>query len=165
MNPRAQELIRTLQLQPHPEGGWFAEVFRAQQQVQPQDERPLRSALTSIYFLLESSQQSNWHRVRSDEVWLHLEGDALNLWCWDGSGAPATCSVLGPVDLVSGQRPQHTISAGHWQAARPVATAATAADCGYTLVACTVGPGFDFADFTLLQAGSAAAGFLDQISL
>ncbi len=162
MNPRAQQLISALQLQPHPEGGWFAEVFRSAEQVQPQDDRPLRSALTSIYFLLESSQQSNWHRVRSDEVWLHLEGDALNLWCWDGRAPAATCHALGPVDLASGQRPQHTVSAGYWQAARPVATAA---GCGYTLVACTVGPGFDFADFVLLQGGSAAADFLHEISL
>lgn len=162
MNPRTQQLISTLQLQPHPEGGWFAEVFRSLQQVQPQDERPVRSALTSIYFLLESSQQSNWHRVRSDEVWAHLEGDALNLWCWDGSSASAACHVLGPVDLTSGQRPQHTISAGQWQAARPVATPAGA---GYTLVACMVGPGFDFADFSLLQSGSAEAECLYQISL
>jgi predicted cupin superfamily sugar epimerase len=162
MNPRAQQLISALQLQPHPEGGWFAEVFRSVEQVQPQDERPLRSALTSIYFLLESSQQSNWHRVRSDEVWVHLEGDALNLWSWDGHAPAAACRVLGPVDLVSGQRPQRTISAGHWQAARP---AATGVGHGYTLVACMVGPGFDFADFSLLQAGSVEAEVLHQISL
>ena len=164
MNRRAQELISALQLQPHPEGGWFAEVFRSTEQVQPQDERPLRSALTSIYFLLESSQQSNWHRVRSDEVWVHLEGDALNLWCWDGSGPAAVCHILGPVDLTRGQRPQHTISAGHWQAARP-RPAATAPGDGYTLVVCLVGPGFDFADFSLLQGGSAATDFLQKICL
>ena len=162
MSSRAQQLISALRLQPHPEGGWFAEVFRSLQQVQPQDERPLRSALTGIYFLLVCGQQSNWHRVRSDEVWVHLEGDALNLWCWDGSSASAACHVLGPVDLTSGQRPQHTISAGQWQAARPVATPAVD---GYTLVSCMVGPGFDFADFSLLQADSAEADFLHKISL
>lgn len=164
MNSRVQQLISALQLQPHPEGGWFAEVFRAPQQVQPRDDRPLRSALTSIYFLLESHQHSDWHRVRSDEVWVHLEGDALNLWCWDGSGASAACCQLGPVDLTSGQRPQHTIPAGQWQAARP-RPAVNAAGDGYTLVACMVGPGFDFADFSLLQGSSAEAGFLNQIDL
>jgi len=164
MNSRAQQLISALQLQPHPEGGWFAEVFRSPHQVQPQDGRPLRSALTSIYFLLASGQQSNWHRVRSDEVWVHLEGDALNLWSWDGSAPSAACHILGPVDLACDQRPQHTISAGQWQAARP-RPCATAAGDGYTLVACMVGPGFDFADFSLLQSASAEAGFLCQISL
>jgi len=164
MHHRTQQLISTLQLQPHPEGGWYAEVFRATAQVQPQDERPLRSALTGIYFLLESTQQSNWHRVRSDEVWVHLEVDALALWRWDGHSPSAVCHVLGPVDPASGQRPQHTICAGQWQAARP-RPAATEAGCGHTLVACMVGPGFDFADFSLLQEASAEAEFLHKICL
>ena len=164
MSSRAQAIIRSLQLQPHPEGGWYAEVFRSPLQVLPQDARPLRSALTSIYFLLASGQQSNWHQVQSDEVWVHLEGDALSLWEWDGRSTAATCTVLGSVNVDSDQRPQHTIAAGHWQAARvssPVVTAAW----GYTLVACLVGPGFDFADFCLLQEGSSEADFLSKIRL
>ena len=164
MNSRVRELIDTLQLQAHPEGGWFAEVFRAVAQVQPQDERPWRSALTSIYFLLEAHQHSSWHRVRSDEVWVHLEGDALRLWSWEGHNGAAICTVLGPVDASKDQRPQHTIRANHWQAAKSAVPTSSVAS-GYTLVACMVGPGFDFADFSLLRAGSVDAEFLCPISL
>jgi predicted cupin superfamily sugar epimerase len=164
MHPRARALIDTLRLQAHPEGGWFAEVFRSVQQVQPQDERPSRSALTSIYFLLETHQQSSWHRVRSDEVWVYLEGDALHLWHWNGLDETATCTLLGPVDVDRAQRPQHIIAAGHWQAARPVSLVETASK-GYALVACMVGPGFDFADFSLLHEQDAEAEFLLGISL
>ena len=163
MTPRIQALIRALKLQPHPEGGWFAEVLRSAALVQPQDGRTPRSALTSIYFLLESAQQSRWHRVCSDEVWVHLEGDALALWCADADGQAATCTVLGPVDIDNDQRPQHTVRAGQWQAAKPVATAL--AGRGYTLVACLVGPGFDFADFSLLSEGCPQASALAAIDL
>lgn len=164
MNPRAQELIALLQLQPHPEGGWFAEVFRSLATVQPADDRGSRNALTCIYFLLEAHQMSQWHRVRSDEVWVFLEGDALKLWCWDGSSPAAAFNVLGPVEAQAGQRPQHTIPAGHWQAARPAAQGVLSSK-GYTLVACMVAPGFDFADFCLLDGTDPAADFLKKISL
>jgi predicted cupin superfamily sugar epimerase len=150
MSTRANELIATLQLQPHPEGGWFRENFRSDTQVQPQDARPQRSALTSIYFLLQTNQHSHWHRVLSDEVWVHLEGDALNLWSWDARDQTAICTTLGPVDASTGQRPQRTISAGLWQAAWPVMPSRH----GYTLLACMVGPGFDFSDFSMLQNSS-----------
>lgn len=165
MKLRARQLVTTLQLQPHPEGGWFREVFRSAAQVQPADGRAQRSALTSIYFLLEAGQHSHWHCVRSDEVWVYLEGDALDLWSWDAVSQAAHRTVLGPVDVASDQRPQHTIAAGIWQAARPRTDAATPAPHGYTLVACMVGPGFDFADFTLLQADSVQASQLRQAGL
>ena len=71
---RVRQLIETLELQPHPEGGWYREVFRSTAHVTPADGRPARSAMTSIYFLLEAGQHSRWHRVVSDEVWVHLEG-------------------------------------------------------------------------------------------
>ena len=157
-NIRAQTLIATLQLQAHPEGGWFREVFRSAQQVQPADARPGRSALTSIYFLLETGKRSHWHRVLSDEVWVHLEGDALDLWAWDALKNEAVCTVLGPVAAEGGQGPQHVIEAGLWQAAMPQAGGVA----GYTLVACMVGPGFDFADFTMMDAQSREASLLRQ---
>src|SRR3954469_23864445 len=78
MNPRAAELIRTLQLQPHPEGGFYRETFRSTLQVSP-DQRPVRSALTTIYFLLAAGGFSAWHRVHSDEVWHWHEGEPLEL--------------------------------------------------------------------------------------
>src|SRR3954464_2877905 len=77
---RAAELAMRLDPQPHPEGGFFREVFRSADAVMPRDGRPLRSALTTIDFLLARGQWSAWHRVRSDEVWHLLEGGPLHLW-------------------------------------------------------------------------------------
>jgi predicted cupin superfamily sugar epimerase len=135
MHPRAQELIETLQLTPHPEGGFFREVFRSAKTVTPSDGRPIRSALTTIYFLLPAGAYSRWHQVLSDEVWHFYEGAPLELLCDDAHW------ILGPVVLSGEQAPVHTIPAGAWQAARSLGE--------YTLVGCTVGPGFDFADFSL----------------
>jgi predicted cupin superfamily sugar epimerase len=149
--PRARQLIEQLQLQPHPEGGWYREVFRSQGQVMPQDGRPARSALTSIYFLLEAAQQSRWHRVQSDEVWVHLEGAPLDLWTWDAADSCLRSTALGPVSAAT--LPQHVVEAGLWQAARPQANDTA----GYTLVACMVGPGFDFADFRMMAPGGSEA--------
>ena len=150
-NARTRQLIEQLQLQPHPEGGWYREVFRSAGQVMPQDGRPARSALTSIYFLLETAQHSRWHRVLSDEVWVHLEGAPLELWTWDAADSRLHGAVLGPVSAAT--IPQHVIAAGLWQAAR-----ASAGDgAGYTLVACMVGPGFDFADFRMMAPGGSEA--------
>lgn len=150
-SPRARQLVEQLQLQPHPEGGWYREVFRSQGQVMPQDGRPARSALTSIYFLLEAAQQSRWHRVLSDEVWVHLEGAPLDLWTWDAADGRLHNAALGPVSTAT--LPQHVVQAGLWQAARPQANNAA----GYTLVACMVGPGFDFSDFRMMEPGGSEA--------
>jgi predicted cupin superfamily sugar epimerase len=143
----AAELIARLQLLPHPEGGWYREVFRAASQVAPQDGRGLRSALTSIHFLLQTGGHSRWHRVLSDEVWIHLEGAALDLWSWDSTTNTMAHNRLGAVGD-TGCEPQHAIPAGIWQAARPHSGAA--AQAGYALATCLVGPGFDFADFSLM---------------
>lgn len=154
---RVQQLIQTLDLQPHPEGGWYAEVFRSAASVTPFDGRPPRSALTSIYFLLEAGHHSRWHRVRSDEVWVHLEGAPLALWTADAALRTAPAHTrLGPVDA-HGTRPQHVVPAGQWQAAEPIATHAAG---DYVLPACMVGPGFDFADFSLMPAGSEEAALM-----
>jgi predicted cupin superfamily sugar epimerase len=148
---RALQLIEQLQLQPHPEGGWYREVFRSQTQVMPQDGRPARSALTSIYFLLETTQQSRWHRVLSDEVWVHLEGAPLDLWTWDAAW-PVVQRSAGPRQCTA-TASQHVVAAGLWQAARPQASTAAA----YTLAACMVGPGFDFSDFRMMAPGGSEA--------
>ncbi|MEO5736125.1 MAG: cupin domain-containing protein [Variovorax sp.] len=154
---RAHELIDLLRLQPHPEGGWYREVFRSATRVNPADGRPQRDALTSIYFLLEAGQQSRWHRVLSDEVWLHLEGVPIALWTCDAALRTAPAHVrLGPVDL-HGTRPQHVVPAGQWQAARPIVAHSTG---DYSLAACTVGPGFDFADFSFMAADGEEATLL-----
>jgi predicted cupin superfamily sugar epimerase len=137
---RANELIRTLGLQQHPEGGWYREIHRSTQGVHPDDRRGPRSALTLIYFLLEESGHSRWHRVTSDETWQHVEGAPLELFRIDPALQESERIVVGP--LADGGHPAFVIPAGHWQAARSTG--------GYTLVCCAVGPGFDFADFAML---------------
>jgi predicted cupin superfamily sugar epimerase len=149
--PRVLQLIDQLQLQPHPEGGWYREVFRSASHVIPQDGRPARSALTSIYFLLEATQLSRWHRVLSDEVWVYLEGAPVDLWTWDAADGSLHRMALGPVSAAT--TPQHVVAAGLWQAARLQAGGAE----GHVLVACMVGPGFDFADFRMMETGGIEA--------
>ncbi len=128
---RADELIATLGLKPHPEGGHYAEVFRsATRLATPRGER---SALTTIDFLLREGECSAWHRVRSDEVWHLLEGGPLVLWLL----APGLARVER-IELNDRCR-RHVVPADWWQAAEP------AGDFAY--VGATVGPGFDFADF------------------
>ncbi|MEO6015807.1 MAG: cupin domain-containing protein [Polaromonas sp.] len=157
---RAAQLIAHLQLKPHPEGGWYREVFRSASQVAPADGRPPRAALTSIYFLLEGHQHSCWHQVLSDEVWVYLEGAPLALWLWDAPAGQAHCVQIGPigaqVDAAMALRtePQHVVTAGLWQAALPLGGDATDS---FTLVACMVGPGFDFSDFRMMQPDSSEA--------
>jgi len=141
MSDRAAELIQTLRLQPHPEGGHYREVFRAAGRVQPDDGRPARSALTSIYFLLARGEFSRWHRVASSEAWHWYEGGELELLVAPPSFGEVARIRLGPTrDIV---RPAYTLPPGWWQAARPLGD--------YALCGCTVGPGFDFADFDFLR--------------
>ena len=139
-NGRAAGLVDTLGLAPHPEGGWYREVFRSTERVTRPDGTP-RDALTTIYFLLVAGTHSRWHRVESDEVWHHYEGAPLELLVIEPPLASLRVIRLGPVR--DDARPVHTVPAGWWQAARPTGD--------YTLVGCTVGPGFDFADFALLD--------------
>ncbi len=149
MNPRAAELIRTLQLQPHPEGGFYRETFRSTLQVSP-DQRPVRSALTTIYFLLAAGGFSAWHRVRSDEVWHWHEGELLELLLASADFHTVQRRQLGSIG--AGIEPVVTVPAGWWQAARPLGT--------YALCGCTVAPGFEFEDFSYLRDDPAAVGAL-----
>jgi len=144
MNPRIRTLIDSLKLQPHPEGGYYGEIFRSEKTVGADQERGERKALTTIYFLLEAGQHSRWHRVLSDEVWSHLEGGPLEIFRFDAASTKLTVSTLGPyaheiepAPIV----PVVIVPAGVWQAARPLGE--------YTLVGCTVGPGFEFQDFSM----------------
>ena len=152
MSGRAADLIERLALRPHPEGGYYREIFRSGLGVRPEDDRPRRDALTSIYFLLTGDTHSRWHRVTSDEVWCFLEGDPMELLMFEPGTTPSPRAAfrLGPVDR--GQRPQAVVPAGWWQAARPLGD--------YVLVGCTVGPGFDFADFSMMADDEAAASAL-----
>jgi uncharacterized protein len=141
MDSRAAELIASLRLAPHPEGGYFREIHRSSTLVTPSDGRGERSALTTIYFLLTGEDVSRWHRVASDEVWHHYEGARLELFTADPAFDTIAPHVLGPTGDRS--QPVHTVAADDWQAARSTG--------GFTLVGCTVGPGFEFADFRMLR--------------
>ena len=132
----AAEIIRLLALTPHPEGGHYRETFRDPQTA---DGRAVSSA---IYFLLCRGERSHWHRVDAAEAWHWHAGSSLELQIHDGA---ATQSVrLGP-DLAIGERPQAVVPAHAWQAA------ATLGD--WTLVGCTVAPGFEFKNFELALPG------------
>jgi len=141
MIERARDIIASLNLRGHPEGGYFAEVFRSPTLVQPSDERSSRPSLTSIYFLLVGGEHSKWHELRSDEVWHYCEGGPLELFVVDPVSMKLTRLLLGP--LAGDQKPVHSVPAGHWQAARTLGD--------YTLVGTTVAPGFVFEDFKLLR--------------
>ena len=138
MNERVAGLVRQLQLAPHPEGGWYRETFRSAAVVHRAADGAARSGLTSIHFLLAAGQVSRWHRVASDEAWHHHDGGRLELLVFPPDGG-----ALQRIELGAGAgRWTHVVPAHWWQAARPLGD--------YALVGCTVGPGFDFADFALL---------------
>jgi predicted cupin superfamily sugar epimerase len=140
LNP--EEVIATLGLSPHPEGGHYVETFRAAALPFELPGRGPRSASTAIYFLLKAGEFSALHVVTSDELWHHYLGDPLELHCFDSSGAHRL-TLLG-AELAAGQRPQHVVRAGELQAAR-----VAAGSHGFALCGCTVAPGFDFADFAM----------------
>jgi uncharacterized protein len=137
---RAADLIDLLHLEPHPEGGHFAEIFRSAAVVDPRDGRPSRPAITTIFFLLRAGEHSALHAVSSDEVWHFYEGDPLELAWTDPAFSAAHRIVIGPVTRET--QPVAVVPAGCWQAARTTGR--------YTLVGCSVGPGFDYADFRML---------------
>jgi predicted cupin superfamily sugar epimerase len=142
-----------LQLQPHPEGGFYRETFRSSLGVKPDDARAKRSALTSIDFLLVRGQFSAWHRVASDEVWHVLEGGPLRLWLMPPSLAHIEAVDLGVASAAC--KPAHAVPADWWQAAEPLAD--------FAYCAATVGPGFDFADFSFLRDDAAADAALERL--
>ena len=129
MHARAQQLIDALALTPHPEGGWYRQVFKSEEQVTRHADQAQRSALTTIYFLLVEGTYSAWHRVQSDEAWHFYEGDGVELLTRDS------------VTRLDADHRVHVMRAGEWQAARPLGA--------YALVGCTVGPGFEFEDFEM----------------
>ena len=127
----ADAIVARLGLQPHPEGGYYRETFR--------DTRTIdggRAVSTAIYFLLARGQTSHWHRVDAVEIWHYHAGDPLILRIADDGGAIRLGS-----DLNAGEQPQAVVPAHAWQAAESTGD--------WTLVGCTVAPGFDFARFEL----------------
>jgi len=146
----AEQLIEILNLKPHPEGGFYAETFRAALPVDSREHPAPRSASTAIYFLLRSGDFSAFHSVRSDELWHHYLGDSLELTLIDAAGILQR-ELLGK-DFTRGERPQRV-------APRNVLQAASAVDGphGFVLCGCTVAPGFDFADFEMPTRGALSA--------
>ncbi|WP_264213275.1 cupin domain-containing protein [Leisingera thetidis] len=131
----ADQIIRHLGLQQHPEGGWFRETWRAENEGRPTG--------TCIYFLLQQGERSHWHRVDATEIWLYHAGAPLVLSMAASEEGPAADRLLSP-DLANGA-PQLIVPKGHWQAARSTG--------GFTLVSCTVSPGFQFDGFELAEPG------------
>jgi len=144
VHQRAATLINGLNLEPHPEGGHFAEVYRSSSTVQPADDRGERAAVTTIYFLLLEGEFSRWHKVRSDELWHHYEGAPLELQRIDPRTWERECLLLGPEG--SGGDAVQVIPGGCWQAASTTGA--------YTLVGCTVAPGFEYGDYQLFLEDS-----------
>ncbi len=131
-----EDIIELLDLAPHPEGGWYRQTWVA--------EGPGRPAGTCIYFLLKAGERSHWHRVDSAEIWHFYAGAPLILSISETETGPARDNTLG-ADLLSGERPQVIVPPLHWQAA------CTTGD--WTLVGCTVSPGFQFEGFELAPDG------------
>lgn len=130
----AQRIVAMLDLRPHPEGGWYSETYRHESGTGD------RGASTAIYYLLEAGDRSAWHRVKdADEVW-HWHAGAPLAMTLSPDGRISTSHRLGP-DLVTGQRPQLVVPAGHWQTAKSVGH--------WTLVGCTVAPAFQFESFEM----------------
>ncbi len=141
MDPRAAELIERFRLAPHPEGGYYREVYRSRDRVEPVDTRESRAALTTILFLLTEGTHSRWHRVASDEVWHFYEGAPLELFVAAPDVAAVERVLLGSALETDG--PVFTVPSSCWQAARPTGA--------FAFVGCTVAPGFEFADFSFLR--------------
>jgi predicted cupin superfamily sugar epimerase len=147
-------LIEALGLAPHPEGGFFREIFRSASHVRPADGRADREAVTTIYFLLVQGTHSRWHRVVSDEVWHLCEGGPLELFSAPPAADRVQRAVLGAA--IESDGPVHVVPAGWWQAARPQGP--------YVLVGCTVAPGFTFDDFAFLRDDADALAAITRVS-
>lgn len=131
------QIIHHLDLAPHPEGGYYRQTWVDM-------DANGRPSGTCIYFLLKEGERSHWHRVDATEIWLYHAGAPLVLSMSKTDEGPATDLMLGP-DLAAGQSPQIIVPKDYWQAARTTGA--------YTLVSCTVSPGFQFEGFTLAAPG------------
>jgi len=134
----AAAIVEMLELEPHPEGGFYRQTFRDEL------EHEGRSASTAIYYLLPEGAFSAWHRTDAAEVWHHYAGASLSLSVAATADDEPVTRVLG-TDLIAGERPQLIVPANHWQTARP--------NGGWVLVGCTVAPGFEFAGFEMAPPG------------
>lgn len=145
MNSKAQFYINHLNLHPHPEGGYFRELYRSSEKIKeenlPSRFKGDRCFSTSIYFLLEGNQVSKFHRIKSDEIWHFYDGSSVRIYILDQKGKLNTVT-LGK-ELSTGELFQTVIGHGNWFAAEVIDKTS------YCLVGCDVSPGFDYNDFEL----------------
>jgi predicted cupin superfamily sugar epimerase len=153
MHPRAAQLIDSLQLAPHPEGGRYRRVYTSTSALLYKGAQ--RPFATAIHYLLCAGEISRWHRIDADEIWQHHEGEALELLLFDAARGNLARHRLGRSDDAPGTAPILGVPAGVWQAARPLGD--------FALVGCTVAPGFDFAGFALLDTAPDIAARLADI--
>jgi predicted cupin superfamily sugar epimerase len=141
----AQDIIKKLNLEPHPEGGYFRETYRSEgkipQEALSEEFSGDRNCSTSIYFLLTSDQFSAFHRIKQDEIWHFYDGSPVRIHMISETGAYS--HVVVGRDLDAGQVPQYVVKGGVWFASEVVG------DDSFSFVGCTVSPGFDFDDFEL----------------
>jgi len=149
MTLTVEEIVTRLGLVVHPEGGFYNETYRSGKKYDAADGE--RSVSTAIYFLLTAGNFSAFHRIKSDEGWHHYLGDPVHVHAIDENGF-YQLHHLGS-DLSKGESPQAFISAGQWFGSESVGGS------GYSLVGCTVAPGFDFADFELAEKESLLTKF------
>ena len=141
MHKRASEIIETLELVPHKEGGYYKETYRSGSKLVSPENNKIRNAVTDIYFLLLEGQVSRFHKVLHDEIWHFYEGAPLTLVEIESDSLSRITVSLGEKSSVP--KYKHCIKGGNWQAAYPTSE--------YSLVGCTVAPGFDFSDFEFLK--------------
>ncbi|HET6768989.1 MAG TPA: cupin domain-containing protein [Chitinophagaceae bacterium] len=147
---RINQLIQQYNLQPHPEGGWYRQTYKSDEQITadslPQRFGGSRAFATAIYFLLEQGNFSAFHRIKSDECWHFYAGDPLNIYIIHSNGKLETISMGH--DFERGQTSQYVVPANCWFGSRP------APGSNYCFVGCTVSPGFEFDDLELADATS-----------
>ncbi len=151
----ADYFVKNLNLQPHPEGGWYKETYRSEGDIAvdrpPADFSVNRSISTAIYFLLEGKHFSAFHRIKSDEMWHFYEGGTLHVYVIHLNGLLEIIKLGKETD--KGEMFQAVVPAGCWFASQP------ADEKSFSLVGCTVAPGFDFADFEMAKAGELVQQF------
>lgn len=149
------QLIKKFDLQPHPEGGWYKETYKSEEQIAsnalPQRFLGHRVFSTAIFFLLEKGNFSAFHRIKSDECWHFYTGHPLEVYTILPNGELTVVSLGN--DIEKGQLFQYVVPANCWFASRP------AKDSEFSFVGCTVAPGFDFADFELATAKELIAAY------
>ncbi|MBC8756182.1 cupin domain-containing protein [Kordia sp. YSTF-M3] len=153
MNQEINKLVKSLELLPHPEGGFYKEVYRSEKllskETLPDDFSGDRSYCTSIYFVLTSENFSAFHRIKQDEIWHFYGGSTLSVHVIDSQGNYTEHKV--GMDFSQGEQPQLVVPAGCWFAS------SVAKEDSYAFVGCTVAPGFDFDDFELAKRSELTA--------